>query len=90
MDGIEKVDAGLPFSGSLSYPRFVEIQRALTPWWSRPAMTWLSLLVLYFAFSERAFLDALGDPVELLSAAIYCAVGVLILLGVTRLIWRRA
>jgi hypothetical protein len=89
MGEMGNVDAGVPFTGSLSYPRFVDVQRALTPRWASPVVTWFSLLVLYFIFSDPYFLDTLGDPVELLSAAIFCAVGVLILHGLTRFIWRR-
>jgi hypothetical protein len=90
MDGHEKLDAGVPFSGALSHVRFVAIQRAMTPWWGRLYMTWLTLCALQFYFSDRDFLDTLGDPVEALSTAILSTAGVLFLWVLTRFVWRRA
>jgi hypothetical protein len=90
MDEIERVDAGVPFSGTLSHARFVEIQRALTPWWGRLYMTWFILFALDLYFSERGILDNLGDPAEVLTAAIFSSAGILFLWGLTRFIWRRS
>jgi hypothetical protein len=90
MEGIGERDAGVPFSGSLSHARFVEIQRAMTPWWGRLYMTWLFLSVLQFSLGERGFLDTLGDPVELLSVFIFSTAGILFLWALTRFVWRRS
>ena len=90
MDGIEELEAGVPFSGPLSYVRFVEIQRALTPWWSRLYVTWFLLFFLQLYFSDRGVLDTLGDPAELMSFAIISTAGIVFLWALTRFVWRRS
>jgi hypothetical protein len=90
MDGIDKLDAGVPFSGSLSHARFVEIQRALTPWWGRLYMTWLVLLFCQAYFGGRGFLETLSDPEDVITYAIVSTAGIAFLWVLTRVVWRRA
>jgi hypothetical protein len=90
MNGIETVDAGVPFSGSLSQARFVEVQRALTPWWGSLYMTWLILFFCQVYFGGRGFLETLGDLEDVMTYAIFSTALVAFLWVLTRILWRRA